>query len=115
MSNECFSPQGSGSFPPPYPPPFSAPVAKKKWWKRWWVWLIIGLVGCLFACSGGAFLIGRSLQDEMQNMIKDLPNSPAVKVADSYYTAIEKQDYEQAYSFLDTQQISIDGDPATKE
>jgi len=111
MSNEYYSPQGGGSFPPLYPPSFSAPVAKKKWWKRWWVWLIIGLVGCLFACSGSAFLVGKSLQD----MMKDLPNSPAVKVANSYYAAIEKQDYEQAYSFLDAQQISINGYPSTKE
>jgi len=110
MAHEYYSPQGrpqGGSFPPLYPQPFSAPVAKKKWWKRWWVWLLVGLVGSLLGCSligGGVFLLMKTLSD-----------SPSVKMANNYYTTIEKQDYTTAYSYLDADRITLYTHPLTQD
>lgn len=81
---------------PPQQPMYQLPKKKSKTW----LWLVAIIVVCLLACgvfaASGIFLFFQALY-----------NSPAAKVTNSYYTAIEKQDYATAYSFLDADGITL--------
>ena len=83
---------------PPYGgvPPYAQPPAQKRSLK--WLWITLGIVAGIFvlACGGLALLGGTLLGG---------PSS----AAESYYKAIESQDYNTAYSYLKVDTFTVGG------
>lgn len=103
--------QPYGSPQQPYPPPYGAPPptdygqpVQKKRGRKLWVILAIVVVVLVLACAGGiaAFVLA-------------VNNSPAKATAQQYYDAIQGQDYNKAYSYLDSTDITVDGQPLTQQ
>jgi hypothetical protein len=84
------------SVPPP-PPGYAAPPPKKSR-RRLWITLgiIFGVILLIFV--GGIVAI-----------IAYVNNSPAKTVTQQYYDAVKTQNYAQAYSYLDIQTLTLNG------
>jgi hypothetical protein len=89
---------------PPVPPQFGSLPRRKK--VPFWVWIVIACVVPIVVIAGGVLAL-----------VLVLNNSPAKAVVQNYYTAVEKQDYVQAYTYLDIQTLTAAGQqyPATQE
>lgn len=70
-----------------------------------WVWIVIACVVPVLLIVGGVLALFAFLN-----------NSPAKAIVQQYCTAVEKQDYAKAYSYLDIQTMNHDGQqyPATQ-
>jgi len=95
---------------PPYgqPPMYAQPQPQKRSLR--WLWITLGVVGgiLVLACAGCgvAVALGYNFAAKIAG--------PAV-VSASYYSAISKQDYTSAYSYLDTSTVSIQGQTLTEQ
>ncbi len=93
---------------PPYSPPMYAQPPQKKSLR--WLWITLGVIGGLLvlACAGCGILgvIGFNFAAKVVG--------PAV-VSANYYSALSKQDYATAYSYLDTNTASIQGHTLTEQ
>ena len=80
----------------PYYAPQQQQPPKKR---RRWLWIVLGVVGVLLlVCVGGGvllFYLGT--------------HNGATDAANQYYTAIEKQDYNTAFTYLDTSNFILNG------
>ena len=97
-----------GQQPPYGPPPMYVQPPQKK--SRRWLWITLSVVGGLLvlACAGCGILgvIGFNFAAKVVG--------PAV-VSANYYSALSKQDYATAYSYLDTNTASIQGHTLTEQ
>jgi hypothetical protein len=91
MSN-IMKPPAPDSGAPPYPyyapfPGYSQPPRKS----RRWVWITVGIVALLCVLAGTLLALGVSLV---------VNNFGQTHATDTYYSAIRRQDYGTAYSYL---------------
>jgi hypothetical protein len=79
-------------------PPYAQPPVQKRSLK--WLWITLGIVVGIFVLTcGGLAVLGGTLLGG--------PSS----AADSYYKAIESQDYNTAYSYLKVDTFTVGGQP----
>lgn len=96
-------PYGQPSFyvptpPPPPPPPNYMQPQPKKSRRRLWITLGIIFGVLLIAIVGGIVAI-----------VVVVNNSPAKTTVQQYYDAVKNQDYATAYSYLDIQTLTLNG------
>ncbi len=85
-----------------------SPQQPKKHSRRW-LWITLSIVGGVIALSCAVCAIAAVLSVGFFARLGE----PAV-VAQSYYQAIERQDYTQAYTYLDSNAtFTVDGQPVT--
>jgi hypothetical protein len=77
----------------PQPQFYPQPTPKKS---RRWLWITLAII--LVVLIGGVTAI-----------VLAINNSPAKAVVQQYYNAVEKQDYSTAYSYLDIQTLTLNG------
>ena len=79
-----------------------------------WLWitlaivggiLVLGCGGCIIASVAGLGIFGRAVSTAI---------APSA-TANSYYKAIQKQDYATAFTYLDTSGASVEGQQVTKD
>ena len=96
----------------PTAPNYEQPQAKKPTSR--WLWitlavvggiLVLGCGGCIIASVAGISLFGTAVSTVI---------APSA-TANSYYTAIEKQDYATAFKFLDINSASVEGQQLTQD
>jgi hypothetical protein len=88
-------PQSQYSVPPS--PPSYAPPPKKS---RRGLWITLGIIfGVILLIFVGGIVA----------IVAYVNNSPAKTVTQQYYTAVENQNYAQAYSYLDIQTLTLNG------
>ena len=89
---------------PPFgqPPMYAQPQPPKRSLR--WLWITLGVVGgiLVLACAGCGIAGALGINFLAQAV------GPAV-VSTQYYTAVGQQDYTKAYSYLDTNSISVQG------
>lgn len=75
-----------------------------------WLWITLGIVGGLLvlACVGCG-IVGALGYNFVAKAV-----GPAM-VASQYYSAVSEQDYTRAYSYLDTNSISVQGQTVTEQ
>lgn len=98
-------PFGNGEYRPAFNvPPQQGPLPRRRKVPLW-VWIVIACVVPILLIVGGVLAL-----------FSFLNNSPAKATVQQYYTAVEKQDYTKAYSYLDIQTMSANGQqyPATQ-
>ncbi len=84
----------------PYYAPQQQQPPKKR---RRWLWIVLGIVGVLLlVCVGGGLLL-----------FNFLTHNGATDAANQYYTAVEKQDYNTAFTYLDTN-LTLNGQSLTQ-
>ncbi len=92
---------------PPYPPygapNYGQPVQKKRGRSLWKILAIVAGVLVLL-CVGSIVAV-----------VLVLNNSPAKATVQQYYDAIQSQDYNKAYSYLDPSNITVDGQPLSQQ
>src|SRR5450755_1457555 len=81
----------------PPPPPVSVPPRKKS---RRWLWITLVVVFVIIAGAVTAFVLA-------------ITNSPAKIAVQNYYNAVEAQNYATAYSYLDIQTLTFNGQQQT--
>ena len=96
----------------PTAPNYVQPQAKKSTSRRLWITLavvggilVLGCGGCIIASVAGISLFGTVVSTVI---------APSA-TANSYYTAIEKQDYATAFNFLDINSASVEGQQLTQD
>jgi NTF2-like N-terminal transpeptidase domain len=96
----------------PMAPDYVQPQAKKSTSRRLWITLavvggilVLGCGGCIIASVAGISLFGTVVSTVI---------APSA-TANSYYTAIEKQDYATAFNFLDINSASVEGQQLTQD
>jgi len=77
----------------PQPQFYPQPARKKS---RRWLWITLAII--LLVLIGGTTAF-----------VHSVTNSPANTVVQQYYNAVEKQDYSTAYSYLDIQTLTLNG------
>jgi hypothetical protein len=78
------------------------PPPKKR---RRWPWIVLGIViVLLLVCGGGGFLL--------YNVAF---HNGATDVAKQYFTAVENQDYNTAFTYLDTSHLQLNGQALTQQ
>lgn len=95
---------------PPAPVPgFAQPQLQPKRSLRW-LWITLGIIGgvLLLSCAG-CFIAGAA----GYNFFAQTVIGPTT-VANSYYSAIQNQDYAKAYSYLDSNMQTLSGQTLTQ-
>jgi hypothetical protein len=89
-------------------PGYAQPQPEKK--SRRWLWITLGIIGgvILISCAACAIVAGLGFNFFAQTI------GPAV-TADQYYQAIKNQNYAQAYTYLDTTGVSVQGQQVTQD
>ena len=78
------------------------PPPKKR---RRWPWIVLGIViVLLLVCGGGGFLL--------YNVAF---HNGATDAANQYFTAVEHQDYNTAFTYLDTSHLQLNGQTITQQ
>jgi len=72
--------------------------------RRRWPWIVLGIVVVLLLICGGGGLL----------LFNFVTHNGATDVANQYYTAIEKQDYNTAFTYLDTSNLTLNGQGLTQ-
>ncbi len=85
---------------PNYAPQQQQPPKKR----RRWPWIVLGIVVVLLLVCGGGFVLLFYLGT----------HNGATDAASQYYTAIEKQDYNTAFTYLDTSNLTLNGQGLTQ-
>ena len=72
--------------------------------QRRWLWIVLGIVVVpLLVCGGGGLLV-----------FYLGTHNGATDVANQYYTAVKNQDYNTAFTYLDTSNLTLNGQPLTQ-
>lgn len=85
----------------PYYAPQQQQPPKKR---RRWLWIVLGIVVVLLLACGGGFVLLFYLGT----------HNGATDVANQYYTAVENQDYNTAFTYLDTSNLTLNGQSLTQ-
>ncbi len=105
-----YGPPPYGAPPVPgYPPGYAVPQQQQKGSLRW-LWITLGIVGgiVVLSCAGCAIAGAFGFNILSQTV------APAV-TAQSYYQAIQNQDYTKAYSYLDSGSIAAGNQQAATQ
>jgi len=85
---------------PTYGPPQQPPKKRRRW-----PWIVLGIVVVLvLVCGGGGLLLANFLT-----------HNGATDAANQYYTAVEHQDYNTAFTYLDASHLTLNGQGLTQE
>lgn len=101
---------GPSQYNVPPVPGFAQPQLQPKRSLRW-LWITLGIVGgvLLLSCAG-CFIAGAA----GYNFFAQTVIGPTT-VANSYYSAIQNQDYAKAYSYLDSNMQTLSGQTLTQD
>lgn len=72
--------------------------------RRRWPWIVLGIVVILLLVCGGGGLF----------LFNFFTHNGATDAANQYYTAVEKQDYNTAFTYLDTSNLTLNGQGLTQ-
>jgi hypothetical protein len=100
------SPQqyGQSQYGIPQIPNYGQPEPPPKRRRRW-PWIVLGIiVVLLLVCGGGGFLL-----------FNFASHNGATDAANQYYTAVEHQDYNTAFSYLDASRLQLNGQGLTEQ
>jgi hypothetical protein len=87
---------------PNYGPPQQQQMPKKR---RRWPWIVLGIVVVLVVVCGGGGLLLANL----------LTHNGATDVTNQYFTAVENQNYNTAFTYLDTSHLQLNGQGITQQ